>query len=130
VAPIVPFLTDHEIERLLEAGAEAGATTAGYTVLRLPWEVKDIFRAWLTEHFPDKAAHVMARQQEMRGGRDNDPEFGSRMHATGIVADVIRQRFNKAAARLGLAPDGRWMMQTLRTDLFVPPGDVRQGVLF
>jgi DNA repair photolyase len=130
IAPIVPFLTDHEIEAIVAAGAEAGATSVGYTMLRLPWEVKDLFRQWLTAHFPDKAAHVMARQMEMRGGKDNDSRFGHRMHGQGIIADVIRQRFHRAARRAGIATQGREPIQRLRTDLFRPPGDGRQGELW
>jgi DNA repair photolyase len=103
VAPIIPVLTEHEIEAVLEASREAGASLAGYTVLRLPWEVKDLFREWLTEHFPDRAAHVMSVVRSMRGGRDNDPGFGTRMHATGPVAQLIRQRFDLACRRLGFS---------------------------
>jgi DNA repair photolyase len=103
VAPIIPVLTEHEIEAVLEASREAGASLAGYTVLRLPWEVKDLFREWLAEHFPDRAAHVMSVVRSMRGGRDNDPGFGTRMHATGPVAQLIRQRFDLACRRLGFS---------------------------
>lgn len=78
VAPVIPVLTDHELERILEAAAEAGARHAGYLLMRLPHEVKDLFREWLAEHEPLKAAHVMSRLHEMRGGRDNDPRFGYR----------------------------------------------------
>ena len=102
VAPVIPFLTDAELESILGAAAEAGARTAAYTLLRLPWEVKDIFRAWLEEHFPLKAAHVMSRVHEMRGGRDNDPNFGTRMKGQGLFAELLKQRFDKACARLGL----------------------------
>jgi DNA repair photolyase len=102
VAPVIPFLTDSELEPILEAAAKAGATNAGYVLLRLPWEVKDIFRAWLEEHFPLKAAHVMSRIHEMRGGRDNDPNFGSRMTGQGLFAKLLSQRFDKATRRLGL----------------------------
>jgi DNA repair photolyase len=131
IAPIIPFLTDAEIERIMAAGADAGATSVGYTVLRLPWEVKDIFRNWLARHFPNKAEHVMSRQREMRGGRDNESRFGARMHAEGVVADVIRERFRKAAKRHGIATYGRDPIMSLRTDLFRPPAsDQRQGVLF
>src|SRR5690242_20638756 len=93
VAPIIPVLTEHEIEAVLEASHEAGASVAGYTLLRLPWEVKDLFREWLAEHYPERAEHVMSLVRAMRGGRDNDPQFGTRMHATGPVAQLIRQRF-------------------------------------
>jgi DNA repair photolyase len=110
VAPIIPVVTEHEIEAVLEASREAGASSAGYTLLRLPWEVKDLFREWLAEHFPDRAAHVMSIVRALRGGKDNDPQFGTRMHATGPVAQMIRQRFRLAARRLGYPEDrGRSM---------------------
>ena len=102
VAPIIPFLTDHEIEPILEAAAGAGASWAGWTLVRLPWEVKDVFRAWLEHHVPLKAAHVMARLNEMRGGRDNDPRFGTRMSGEGLLADLLRRRVDVACRRLGL----------------------------
>jgi len=112
VAPIIPVLTEHEIEAVLEASREAGATVAGYTMLRLPWEVKDLFREWLAEHFPDRAAHVMSIVRDMRGERDNDPNFGTRMHATGAVAQLIRQRFQLASKRLGFSKDRHTLLQT------------------
>ena len=112
VAPIIPVLTEHEIEAVLEASREAGATVAGYTMLRLPWEVKDLFREWLAEHFPDRAAHVMSIVRDMRGERDNDPNFGTRMHATGAVAQLIRQRFQLASKRLGFSQDRHTSLQT------------------
>jgi DNA repair photolyase len=118
VAPIIPVLTEHEIEAVLEASREAGASLAGYTLLRLPWEVKDLFREWLAEHFPERAAHVMSIVRAMRGERDNDPSFGTRMHATGPVAHLIRQRFQLACRRLGFPP-GR--QNALPTNLFHPP---------
>jgi DNA repair photolyase len=118
VAPVIPVLTEHEIEAVLEASREAGASLAGYTMLRLPWEVKDLFREWLAEHFPDRAAHVMSIVRGMRGGRDNDPDFGTRMHATGPVAQLIRQRFQLACRRLGFPPDRQ---NALATNLFRPP---------
>jgi len=118
VAPIIPVLTEHEIESVLEASREAGASLAGYTMLRLPWEVKDLFREWLAEHFPERAAHVMSQVRAMRGERDNDPDFGTRMHAVGPVAQLIRQRFKLASRRLGF-PDGRQF--SLPVNLFQPP---------
>ena len=119
VAPIIPVLTEHEIEAVLEASREAGASLAGYTMLRLPWEVKDLFREWLAEHFPDRAAHVMSIVRGMRGERDNDPDFGTRMHATGPVAQLIRQRFQLACRRLGFPPERA--QNSLPTNLFRPP---------
>ena len=127
VAPIIPVLTEHEIEAVLEACREAGATHAGYTVLRLPWEVKDLFREWLAEHFPERAAHVMSVVRAMRGERDNDPDFGTRMHATGPVAELIRQRFQLAARRLGFVADRR---NLLPTNLFRPPGRTHPQMSF
>jgi DNA repair photolyase len=112
VAPIIPVLTEHEIEAVLEASREAGASVAGYTILRLPWEVKDLFREWLAEHFPDRAAHVMSIVRGMRSERDNDPHFGTRMHATGAVAQLIRQRFQLASKRLGFSQDRDTSLQT------------------
>jgi len=119
VAPIIPVITEHEIEAILAAAREAGASVAGYTMLRLPWEVKDLFREWLSEHFPERAAHVMSQVRSMRGERDNDPDFGTRMHALGPVAQLIRQRFQLASKRLGFSDDRRTHLQT---KLFRPPG--------
>jgi DNA repair photolyase len=118
VAPIIPVLTEHEIEAVLEASKEAGASLAGYTVLRLPYEVKDLFREWLAEHFPERAAHVMSIVRSMRGERDNDPDFGTRMHALGPVAQLIRQRFKLACRRLDFPEDRQF---ELPTHLFRPP---------
>jgi DNA repair photolyase len=118
VAPIIPVLTEHEIESVLEAARAAGASLAGYTMLRLPWEVKDLFREWLAEHFPERAAHVMSQVRAMRGERDNDPDFGTRMHATGAVAELIRQRFQLASRRLGFPAERKY---SLPTNLFQPP---------
>jgi DNA repair photolyase len=118
VAPIIPVLTEHEIEAVLEASHEAGATLAGYTLLRLPWEVKDLFREWLAEHFPERAAHVMSLVRSIRGGRDNDPQFGTRMHATGPVAALLRQRFQLACRKLGFPAERG---ASLPTHLFRPP---------
>jgi DNA repair photolyase len=119
VAPVIPALTDHEMERIMEAAVEMGARWAGYVMLRLPYEVKDLFREWLTEHHPQRASHVMSLIQDVRGGRDNDPNFGSRMRGTGPVAQLIRNRFNMAHRRLGLDSLGR---VELDVKLFRPPG--------
>jgi DNA repair photolyase len=119
VAPIIPALTDHEMERIMEAAVEMGARWAGYVMLRLPYEVKDLFREWLAEHHPKRASHVMSLIQDVRGGRDNDPNFGSRMRGTGPVAQLIRNRFNIAHRRLGLDTIGR---VELNRALFRPPG--------
>jgi DNA repair photolyase len=102
VAPVVPAITDHEMENLLEAAAEAGARMAGYVLLRLPYEVKDLFREWLTQHYPQRANHVMSLVRDARGGRDNDPNFGTRMRGTGAYAELLRTRFKLACRRLDL----------------------------
>ncbi len=118
VAPVIPVLTDHEIESVLEAVAAAGASRVGYVMLRLPYEVAPLFREWLQAHAPDAAAHVMSRVQAMRAGRDNDPCFGTRMTGQGVFAELIRQRFRQAARRLGLSTD--WHFE-LNTGAFVRP---------
>ncbi len=102
VSPVIPFINEPELERILAAAAGAGASSAFSVVLRLPWEVNPIFQRWLDQHFPDRAARVMARVREMRGGRDNDARFGSRMHGEGVWAELLAQRFHKTCARLGL----------------------------
>jgi DNA repair photolyase len=101
LSPMIPFLNLHELEHILEAAREAGASAASSIVLRLPWEVSPLFQHWLKQHVPEKAERVMARVREMRGGKDNDARFGTRMSGTGIWAQLIRQRFDKASARLG-----------------------------
>lgn len=102
VSPVIPFLNEPELERILEAAADAGATTAFSIVLRLPWEVNPLFQQWLRQHVPERADRIMARLREMRGGRDNDARFGSRMTGQGVWAQLLRQRFEKSCARLGL----------------------------
>ncbi len=102
VSPVIPFINEPELERILQAAAEAGATSAFSVVLRLPWEVNPLFQQWLDQHFPDRAARVMARVREMRGGKDNDARFGSRMRGEGVWAQLLSQRFHTACARLGL----------------------------
>jgi DNA repair photolyase len=102
VSPVIPFINEPEIERILEAAAAAGARSAFSVVLRLPWEVNPLFQQWLEQHFPDRAARVMARVREMRGGKDYDATFGSRMKGEGVWAQLLRQRFDKACARFEL----------------------------
>jgi DNA repair photolyase len=102
VSPVIPFLNEPELERILDAAAQAGAGRAFSIVLRLPWEVNPLFQQWLQAHFPDRAARIMSRVREMRGGRDNDARFGSRMKGSGVWAQLLRQRFDKACSRLGL----------------------------
>jgi DNA repair photolyase len=104
-SPMIPFINEPELEQILEAARKAGATRAFSIVVRLPWEVNPLFQNWLEQHFPDRAARVMARVRDMRGGRDNDARFGSRMTGQGIWAELLRQRFEKASARLGFDRD-------------------------
>ena len=104
---MIPFITEPDIEKILQAAAQAGATGAHYTVLRLPWEVNTLFQQWLQAHFPERAQRVMNRVRDMRGGKDYDADFASRMHGEGAWADLIGQRFRRAAARYGLTTDGR-----------------------
>jgi DNA repair photolyase len=101
-APLIPALNDEEMETILAAAAEAGATSAGYTLLRLPLEIKDLFREWLEAHAPDRAKHVMSLIRSMRGGKDYDATWGTRMRGTGPYASLIAQRFAIATRRLGL----------------------------
>jgi DNA repair photolyase len=128
VAPTIPFLTDDQLERVLEAAREAGARKASYVLLRLPYEVKHLFRAWLEHHYPMKAAHVMSRVQATRGGRDYDPSFGSRMRGEGEFAELIGRRFRLASKRLGYADETRY--GTLDVSQFVPPNARGQLSLF
>jgi len=102
VAPVIPGLNEHEIPAILSAAAEAGAQFAGYTVLRLPYAVKDIFRSWLEAHFPDRVERVLGRVREMRGGELNKSSFSERMRGTGAIADEIRQLFQVCLRRHGL----------------------------
>jgi DNA repair photolyase len=118
VAPVIPGLTDHEIEAILEAARAAAATGATYAVLRLPREVAGLWREWLAEHRPLRAEKVMARVREIHGGRDYDPAWGKRMRGEGVHAELIGRRFRAAAERLGLARS----YPALRTDRFRPPG--------
>jgi DNA repair photolyase len=121
VAPIIPALTDQEIERILAAGTAAGASSAGYVLLRLPHEVKELFEDWLSAHAPGRAAHVLSLVRQCRGGRLYDATFGRRMRGEGPYAQLIERRFAAAKRRLGLAVESR----PLRTDLFVAPA--REG---
>ena len=127
VSPVIPFINEPELERILEAAAEAGARSAFSIPVRLPWEVAPLFKDWLLRYYPERADRVMARLHEMRGGRDNDPNFGSRMRGVGLWADLLRQRLNKAAARFGMNRE----RAELNLSLFKRPSDVDgQGELF
>lgn len=102
VAPVIPALTDHEMESILHAGATAGAAFASYTLLRLPWEVKDLFKQWLQEHCPNRANHVMSLIRQSRRGREYDSNFAQRRSGTGPFAQLLANRFKLACARHGL----------------------------
>ena len=102
MAPVIPFINDHEIETAVDRAAEAGAEFAGYVMLRLPFEVKDLFVEWLEEHYPLKAEHVMSRVREMRGGKAYQAEWGTRMRGEGVYADLIAKRFEVARRKHGL----------------------------
>jgi len=117
-APVIPALNDHELEGILEASAKAGALWAGYTVLRLPNEVRPLFKDWLAEQYPLRAKHVMSRVRQIRGGSENDSSFGRRMRGQGHYADLLRQRFDRACRRHGLNAARR---PSLETTLFRPP---------
>ena len=118
VAPVIPALTDKDIESVLEAAAAAGACSAGYVMLRLPLEVRDLFVDWLDAHYPMRAKHVMSLVQQMRDGKENDSAFGSRMRGTGKFAELIKQRFDIACRRLELNARN-WPVDTV---LFMVPG--------
>ncbi|WP_309665167.1 radical SAM protein, partial [Tabrizicola sp.] len=127
VSPLIPALTDHELEAILDAAAKAGATHATSNPLRLPMEVAGLFRDWIETTFPDRAARVMGRVRELHGGRDYDPAFGTRMTGQGIWADLIKRRLDVARKRLGL----NCGLPALRSDLFaVPPKAGDQLSLF
>jgi DNA repair photolyase len=107
VSPLIAFINEPELERILEAARKAGATSAFSIPLRLPWEVAPLFKQWLQTHFPDRAARVMARQHDLRGGKDNDPRFGHRMKGQGVWGELTAQRFHKAVQRLGFVNEKR-----------------------
>jgi len=126
LAPVIPAINDAEIERILDAVRHAGAQAAGYVLLRLPHELKEVWREWLQLHYPQRAAHALSLIQQMHGGRDYDSAFGQRMRGSGPFADLIAQRFRRAHRRLGFGE-----IPALRRELFRPPvaaGD--QGDLF
>jgi len=125
LAPQIPFLTD-DLEQVLEAAWEAGARQAFYHVLRLPWEVAPLFREWLQAHYPQRAERVMHRVQDMRGGKDYDADFATRMKGQGPWADLIAQRFRRAATRIGFNE----RKLEFNTDLFTAPSLAGQGRLF
>ncbi len=126
VAPVVPALTDPELETILKAGRDHGAVAASWIMLRLPREVSPLFRDWLDRHYSDRATRIMARVREMHGGRDYDAEWGKRMRGEGHYAKLIARRYEVAAKRLGLV----LKLPPLRTDLFAVPGRASQLSLF
>lgn len=125
VAPVIPALTDHEMEAILRAAREAGACDAGYVLLRLPLEIKQMFTAWLHEHQPDRAKHVLARMADMHGGALYNAQFGERMRGRGIYADLLEQRYMLARRRLHFPG-----AEPLDTTQFVPPKQDPQLTLF
>ena len=128
VAPIIPALNDNDMEAVLEQAADAGARCAGYTTLRLPYELKALFREWLALHAPQRAAHVMSLVQQMHGGRDYDSDFTTRMRGQGVFAELIRRRFDVACRKHGF---GRARELWLDTTRFVAPRKQSpQGELF
>ena len=126
VAPIIPFITDRYVESILELAREAGATVAGYVILRLPNEVAPLFQEWLGAHHPLKAAHVMSMIRQMRGGHDYDTRWGVRQRGTGAFAELIANRFTLASKRLGMTAE----RAPLDTTRFQPPRDGPQRELF
>ncbi|MFY0990810.1 PA0069 family radical SAM protein [Halomonas sp. C05BenzN] len=128
VAPVIPGLTDHELEGLLEAAREAGAATAGWMLLRLPREVAPLFEAWLEAHYPERAGKVMSLIRQCRGGADYDSRFGHRMRGEGVFADLLEQRFRQACRRLGFNDPTTSEAMQLDTTAFRPPRV--QGDLF
>ena len=126
-APMIPAINDMELERILDAARAQGAISATMILLRLPGEVRDVFREWLLRHFPDRVRHVLSLVRDTRGGKDYDARWGVRMTGEGPYATLLRQRFEKARERYGFSE----RMAPLRTDLFVPPRlEDRQMSLF
>jgi len=119
VAPVIPAITDHEMEAILQAAHAAGASFASYVMLRLPHEIKILFRDWLSAHYPDRAKHVMSLINQASGGKDYDSRFGVRMRGTGPYAELVRQRFEVASRKLGFSSSEE--RQRLNTQAFRPP---------
>ena len=128
VAPVIPALTDHELEHILEQAGAAGATGAGYVLLRLPHEVAPLFRQWLQVHYPQRAARVMSQLRQARRGKDYDARWGERLSGSGVYARLLRQRFEIACRRYGLNDDERAGMRHSDCSQFRVPG--RQQSLF
>lgn len=126
-APMIPYVNDSELEAILAAAADCGATHAAYIFLRLPWELKTLFREWLQQHYPQRAEHVMSLVRQSRGGKDNDSDYATRMRGSGVFADLLRQRFRLAVRKHGFNRPERCQ---LRTDVFRVPGRAQQMDLF
>lgn len=118
IAPVIPFINDDQLERIVQAAGQAGVQNAFYTVIRLPYEVRSVFEEWLQAHFPDRAARVLHRIEDMREGRRNDSRFGVRMRGTGIWAELIARRFQVAVGRAGM---NSRRSERLNTADFIPP---------
>ena len=133
VAPVIPWINDAELEAVLQAAWDAGARSAGYVLLRLPHEVAPLFRDWLSAHYPQRAEHVMSTIGQLRGGKDYDSAFGSRMRGQGVYADLLARRFALATKRLGFDASRR-QWDVLDSSQFVaplpPPKPSPQGELF
>jgi DNA repair photolyase len=126
-APIIPMLNDPELEAVLEAARGAGAVSAGYVLLRLPHELRELFPQWLQTHYPQRAAHILSLMSQLHGGDVYDASFGTRQTGRGPFADLIARRFKLACQRLGFAP----RREALDTSQFVPPRPPSpQGQLF
>lgn len=119
-APMIPALNDMEMERILEVARDAGAQEAAYILLRLPLEIKELWRDWLAEHYPDRAARIMRHIRDARGGKEYDSTWGRRLRGSGPFADLLGRRFRLACTRLGLTNEREARIPT-RTDLFAPP---------
>ena len=132
VAPLIPALTDKSLEGVMQAAAEAGATMAGWILLRLPNEVRPLFKEWLAAHYPQRADHVISIVRQSRGGRENDPNFGSRMTGSGNFVDLLGQRFALACRRFGLNNEDNHMASRGELDCsrFRPPSSGAQRQLF
>ncbi|MCS4232289.1 DNA repair photolyase [Stenotrophomonas maltophilia] len=133
VAPVIPWINDAELEAVLEAARDAGASSAGYVLLRLPLEVAPLFRDWLDTHYPDRATHVMSTINQLRGGKDYDSQFGTRMRGQGVYADLLANRFKLARRRLGFdAQNSHWpKLDCTKFERPAPPkADSPQGSLF
>jgi DNA repair photolyase len=131
VAALIPALNDKTLEHVLEEAARAGAAEAAYVIMRLPNELKTLFKEWLAEHYPQRAEHVISIVQQMRGGRDNDPRFGTRMTGVGNFAELIEKRFDIACRRYGLNDHGAGRNPPeLDCSRFRPPSRHGQMTLF